>query len=444
MKQKKATSLIVLTILLVAGVAAAQDFFTVGQDDGRWWLFDPDGERFFSTGVNVVTESGFYCPDLGYSPYYENIIDIYGSVEAWTDATIERLANWNFNTIGGWGAYGRFGEQMPYTVVMGMSGANWQTGKVPDYWGEDFYQRVEDQAQTCLSRADDPKLIGYFIDNEMRWGPDWRSLADLFADYMSFGADSPGKLELISWLRERYQDDLTLFNFVYNQELRGWWELEKPRQVSPFPLNERQADDREAWTAYVADHFFAVTCGAIRAADPNHLILGSRLVSWLTPTVVLEAAANYVDVITVNHYLVWEPFQWLAFSLYDAFRMVSPENMLENYHLISGLPVLITEFSMRGLDAVPPSTWPPPILFKTAPNQTVRAHWVADYTHQCTHTDYIVGYHWFSYMDEPELGRFDGEDSNFGLVTELDEPYELLIDAFTEINVEVYDWPFVR
>ncbi|HPM77303.1 MAG TPA: hypothetical protein PK961_09440, partial [bacterium] len=123
-------------------------------------------------------------------------------------------------------------------------------------------------------------------------------------------------------------------------------------------------------------------------------------------------------------------------------RLVSPENMLAGYNELTDLPILISEFSFRGLDAVPPSTFPPAWVFMTAQNQTQRTQWMSDYTHQCTHSDYIVGYHWFAYMDEPELGRFDGEDSNFGLVDEQDTPYEQLVAAFTEINAEVYNWPF--
>ena len=442
---RSATKLFFLLLVLLGSstpALAAQPFFTIGQADGRWWFFDTNGERFFSAGINVATSGGYYCPACGNSPYYENIMDLYGSVEAWGDVTVERLTAWNFNTLGGWSDYGLLGDRIPYTVVMYMSGADWVSGYVPDYWSQDFYNRVADQAQTCAALADDPQLIGYFMDNEMRWGPDWRKFKTLMVDYMRLPADAPGKAVLVNWFIERYQGNLLDFNRVYGYGLHSWDDLYRSRAIAPLPKNREQADDHEAWTGVVADHFFQVTTDAIREADPNHLILGTRFVSWLTPTIVLEAAAPYLDVVSVNHYLVWPPIQWLAFGLDPWFRYVNVDDMLAEFYEITGKPVLVSEFSFRGLDAAPPSTFPPNWLFMTARDQAQRTEWFTMFAIQCTHSEYVIGYHWFAYMDEPEEGRFDGENSNFGIVDEMDVPYDLLVDVMTASNVEAYDWPF--
>ena len=433
---------LLLPLILGLSAAASAANFTVGQEDGRWWLFDPDGERFFSTGINVGTPDGYYCPDLGYAPYHVNIMNLYGSEEAWAETAADRLESWNFNTLGGWCDNGLLGDRLYYTTILYMSGADWLSGFVPDYWSDEFYENVEEKAATCANYLGDERLIGYFLDNEMRWGFDWRRQADLFSDYIALPPDSPGKRVLVQFFRERYADNIVEFKAVHGLDIRGWDDLLYLREVVPIPLTKEQADDREAWLAEVAEQFFAVTTEAVRAVDPDHLILGSRFVSWLTPRVVAEAAARYVDVMSINHYMVWQPWQWLAYNLSDDLRFVSPEDMLANYNELSDLPILISEFSFRGLDAVPPSTFPPAWVFMTAADQTQRTEWMSDYTHQCTHSDYIVGYHWFAYVDEPELGRFDGEDSNFGLVDEQDAPYEQLVAAFTAINAEVYNWPF--
>jgi hypothetical protein len=47
---------------------------------------------------------------------------------------------------------------------------------------------------------------------------------------------------------------------------------------------------------------------------------------------------------------------------------------------------------------------------------------------------YAIGYHWYSYIDEPKTGRFDGENSNTGIVNLLDEPYGVLVERMTKIN----------
>ena len=51
----------------------------------------------------------------------------------------------------------------------------------------------------------------------------------------------------------------------------------------------------------------------------------------------------------------------------------------------------------------------------------------------------LVGYHWFEHADEPKEGRFDGEDSNYGVVNIKDEPYEVLVAEMTRINGQAED-----
>ena len=45
-----------------------------------------------------------------------------------------------------------------------------------------------------------------------------------------------------------------------------------------------------------------------------------------------------------------------------------------------------------------------------------------------------VGYHWFQWSDEPKEGRFDGENSNYGLVNIADQPYMEFVDAVSAAN----------
>ncbi|MFR0764255.1 MAG: hypothetical protein ACLSHL_09955 [Alistipes communis] len=47
---------------------------------------------------------------------------------------------------------------------------------------------------------------------------------------------------------------------------------------------------------------------AVRKADPQHLILGSRLHDWSKYTQgIVEACARYCDVVSVNYYARWQP-----------------------------------------------------------------------------------------------------------------------------------------
>ena len=46
----------------------------------------------------------------------------------------------------------------------------------------------------------------------------------------------------------------------------------------------------------------------------------------------------------------------------------------------------------------------------------------------------MVGDEWFEYVDEPEGGRFDGENNNFGLVNVEDQPYQPLVDQMAVMH----------
>ena len=48
----------------------------------------------------------------------------------------------------------------------------------------------------------------------------------------------------------------------------------------------------------------------------------------------------------------------------------------------------------------------------------------------------LVGYHWFEHADQPAEGRFDGENSNYGIVNIRDELYEDLANAMKRVNLE--------
>ena len=440
MNGRKALFLKVMPIMLIFiwNIAFA-GYFTVERHGDRWWFVDPDGNEFFSAGVCKVDPHGFYCPELGYSPYYENIMEKYGSEEAWAQVTLDRLREWNFNTLGAWSDVDLLGSEMPYTIVLNLAGANWQYGTIPDYFSDDFYENVEEKIeQLVVPRVNDENLIGYFLDNELRWGLDWRGFKDLFAVYFSFPYNAPGKIELVNFLRERYHNDVNAFNQAWEMNIFSFDDLLYMDWVPPLPINDAQKEDRADFAGYVANQYFSYCYNAIREVDQNHLILGCRFVSWSVPREVLEAIIPYTDVVSVNHYFVWPLWEWMIYQLEDMMGWVSPEDMFVNFYEITGKPILITEFSMRAFDSGLPNTKPPPLFFMTGFTQKNRADFFEYFATSSLETNYIVGYHWFCYMDEPPLGRFDGEDSNFGLVSNEDIPWYTLVNRMKQINPQTF------
>ena len=195
-----------------------------------------------------------------------------------------------------------------------------------------------------------------------------------------------------------------------------------------------QIADRRAFDAYVAARFHQVTHDALRALSPDLLILGSRLLILSTRPEVVAAIAPYVDVLTVNYYeidasiLALAPFYPEDYGI-PFTRMFDD---LDTIQRISGKPLLIGEFSYRAADAGLPNTLPP--FFPTLPTQVERAHALGTYLRRVLARPYLVGAHWFQYMDQPATGRPDGENQNFGLVNIEDDVWPAVTDRLRTVT----------
>ena len=96
--------------------------------------------------------------------------------------------------------------------------------------------------------------------------------------------------------------------------------------------------------------------------------------------------------------------------------------------------MLISEFYFRAKDSDLPNTKPNFIVMPVLRTQTQRALCFEALTRGFISKNYSIGYHWFAYVDEPATGRFDGENSNIGLVNVYDKPYEQLVLKMKTVN----------
>ncbi|RLI24321.1 beta-agarase, partial [Candidatus Bathyarchaeota archaeon] len=173
------------------------------------------------------------------------------------------------------------------------------------------------------------------------------------------------------------------------------------------------AEARSRFLSRYAERYFSVCHDAVKRADPNHMILGCRF-AVAPPREVLETVKDYVDVVSINNY-----------------SLTAPTGILRHVYEVTGKPMMVTEFSFKAMDSGLPNTKGAGIPLKT---QRERAEHCKRYIDTLLTLPFILGYHWFQYMDQPKEGRFDGENSNFGLVKIDDEPYRLLVETFKQIN----------
>jgi len=425
-------------------------FFRVDKRDGIFWLVDPDGGRFLSKGVNTVRFDQDQIQHSERVPYAEACRRKYGNEDTWRTAAAERLARWGFNTLGSWSdervaAAGPAPLAVTPNLDLGMSFA-WQKNDqsrsghkqdFPDVFDPGFDTHISLRArELCAKQSGNPGLIGWFIDNELRWGPDWRGPDELLMLFLNLPPASPGRAAAIVWLRERHHA-FEQFNSSWRTPVRSWDDLAASKRIEPSyrrkPPYERSgrsedesncadpkrggfAADCDAFAALVADRYFELTTAAIKAADPNHLVLGCRF-AYPPPVAVIDAAGRHIDVISFNCY---DPDPNAAIAAYR----------------VTGKPCLIGEFSFRAADSGLPNTNGAGPKVET---QAERAACFRRYVSAALKRPTLVGYHWFEHADQPAEGRFDGENSNFGTVTIDDRDYEELARAMTSINAEAED-----
>lgn len=361
----------------------ATGFFRAAEARGRWWLVTPDGRPFYANGIDHVTATPDDDRGTGRCPYCEAIAAGYPSLDAWTDATVERLRAWGFNTLGAWSDVDRFAARMPYTVLLDMASGD-------DWFSPAFAARAAAVAAGAVApRRDDANLLGWYLDSELRWGPDWRASSTLLENYLALPPGSPGRT-----------------------------------------VAEHCAGHPDRFLHLLARRYFKVTTAAIRAQDPNHLILGTKMITQLTPRTVLREARKYVDVLTVDDYTLLPGLDDLIQKTWGPFPERTPT--LAAFHTLTRGPIMVAEYSFRAADSGLPNSWPP--IFPVYATQQDRADAYATYVERLRQGPWIVGDFWFEFVDEPPGGRFDGEDSNFGVVSTSDVPWQTLVDRMTAVH----------
>jgi hypothetical protein len=413
-------------------------FFRVDERDGVFWLVDPDGGRFLSKGVNTVRFDQDHVGNTSRVPYADACREKYGSQHIWRAAAADRLLGWKFNTLGGWSdeLVAGAGSSLLASTRTIQLGASFRLHRrdenFPDVFDPEFSAHIRQSANDhCANRRNDPGLLGTFIDNELYWSPDWRAADELLTLFLNLPSHRPGRVAAIARLQEHYRD-FSQFNTVWRTTARSWVEFGRLGHVeAPYfrkppggsndaveteanladPARAAFFADCDAFVAVVADQYFELSVAAIKAADPNHLVIGSRF-GYQPPSGVIDAAGRYLDVISFNCYD------------FDATRVIDA-------YAVTGKPCLISEFSFRGDDSGLPNTsgGGPRVA-----SQIERARCFELYVSAALRKPAVVGYHWFEHADQPAAGRFDGENSNFGTVTIEDDVYAELTEAMTRVN----------
>ena len=378
----------------------------------------PYGETYSFYRANLERRYGDDGVSAGSDPSY---------VKKWHDVTAQRMHDWGFTSFGNWVDPAFYqSEQVPYFAngwIIGdyqtLSGHTNHWGLMPDPFDPVFAQRAKITIDAIAENIQaSPWCAGIFIDNEKSWGEREGTVSQRYGvilDALSKNIQqSPAKKAFTAHLQQKYQT-IEGLNSAWSSDFNNWQTFEQNASVSNH--TETQIADLSKMLEMLGEQYFKVVHNTLEAALPEHLYMGARMANWGMPDEIITASLKYSDV--------------LSFNIYEEGVQEDYWKFLEDVDL----PVVIGEFHIGS--TTDSGMYNPGIVHGA--NQQDRAQMYKDYMQSVLDKPYMVGAHWFQYIDEPISGRaFDGENANIGFVTVTDIPYPHMIQAVKDVTSTMY------
>ena len=439
----------------------ATGFYHVESIDGVDWVIDPHGRDMTIRGIDHVRPNGWKDRNLGYDVYGRFVETNYPSREAWVAETLDRLGDWGFNVLANHCDEPLLrGRTMPHTITLYLGGKfgakatedpdRWitpwsgpSTG-IPNVFHPDFERAIRERAcELCAPERGNPWLLGWFLDNELKW---W-GIADN-------GRKDLALFDTVAALPPEHSARKVLEKFVadFNAEAQRRGESSgcKGHKENPVdlvnPIENNSAfsatprlfventgeEVRAAFLRHFAERYFSVLCSAIREADPDHMILGCRFAGPFSQVhpVLWEVCGKYCDIVSFNCYPWADIDQGIVLDGKGG-RPVA--ELFAEIHGWAGKPLLVTEWSFPALDTGRPCLYGAGQRFRT---QAERARAAEFFARLLSSLPFMAGHVFFMFLDQPASGISETfrEDSNYGLINEFGVPYPELTAALRSAN----------
>lgn len=414
--------LLAAVLALLPLAASAQAPYRVAQDDaGRFWFENAEGTRFVSLGVCAIDSNGFRPPAGSIFYGGPDGEPFNGDFAAWQASTGEILRGAGFNTLGGWSNPklndGTF-HATPVAYIVTPEPDRLANILRPGL--EELMRRRIREVLAEQVRHD--RILGFFLDNEMAWwGPSpWtvRANSTLLEAMLALPAEDPARRATIDFLAQRYGNDPAAFAKAWELPPMPFAQLTKEHlEMTTAPA---AIADRDAFTGMVAERFFSTAAKVMREEAPGVLNLGVRFAGSAPPPVI-AACGKHCDVISMNGYRA---------------RAVADERQIAELWMATKKPVMFTEFSWRGKinsSGNPNLRGAGGVVRTQAERGANYTAFVEDHMRHPT----VLGMHWFAWADQSPQGRFDGENSNYGIVDIFHRAYPELTAAMKATNARV-------
>ena len=400
------------------------------------WLPEPDHPLANHYGYRREVHTGPVKHGETYSFYRSNLERKYGEttpdsfMDDWRDTTLTRMKNWGFTSFGNWVDPSYYAnERLPYFAngwIIGdfktVSSGDDFWSPLPDPFDPKFAYRADKTAEAIAQEVNaSPWCIGVFVDNEKSWGRMGTAEGQygIVINTLSLkGSESPTKAVFTQQMKNKY-GAIEKLNQAWGTNLGSWDAFDNGIVLKSH--NDAQQADYAIMLEEYASEYFRVVSNAVEKYMPNHQYMGVRFASWgMTPEVV-RAAAKYVDVMSYNEYR-----EVPQFERWDFLEELDKPSLIGEFHMGSKSD---TGLFHAGL--------------VKAENQADRARMYKNYVNTVIDNPYMVGVHWFQYIDSPITGRaYDGENYNVGFVRVTDIPYDEMVTAAKEVNSALYERRF--
>jgi hypothetical protein len=434
----------------------ATGFFHVEKHHAKPVLVDPLGNLYFSIGVNGVGYTGdTYTKVKGRENIYEwlpqfkedtnhkdfrfskaylnNNSDNFSFFVAnrikktnaefneneFYNESVYRLKKWGFTSEGGF-SYSPDKSKTKFPQVRMLE---LPKHLIPGAYLYDIYRPGFDEEmvesfknQGIASVANDPVIIGYFFGNELDY--------QQFKHVVPFAkaSEAATKKALVNYLEKKYAT-IQLFDSAWQVSYNSFGDLYEAQIAL---ATEKAADDMMGFFKIYLDKFYKIVTRNFRKLDTHHLILGER---YFTPVmgdeqlkeIICSVAGKYLDVLSYNYYT------------YD----VNLKRIRSIYQL-SGKPVMLTEYHYGDPTQGQTSS------IQMMDNEQQKGYAYRNYVENLAASGFVVGSHWFEYLDQAVTGRwfqgYNGEGFGIGLLNVTDRPYKEFLSSVMKTNYSIYDF----
>ncbi len=425
------------------------DNFRVKKVGGKWYFITPEGNLFWSLGVNAVglyQGSPFNGVRIGYfdkipndkfkksvvnwknpkGPKAEvyiferkNIELKYGknSFETTYPGLVgERIRKWGFNSMGWPDPDTAVKANTPFACVVG-SGAGKiahiyhdrsdTSRRVLDFFSPEFEIRTRRNLERMKYAVASPYSFGTYIDNELQWS---RIEGDIGKAILKGSRVLFSKIAFKDFLLKKYKR-IEALNNAWKSDFADW---EAFLDNSKFvPSSPDSKCDILAFEYKFYERYFSVCKNALAQVAPNKLYLGCRFAN--KNDLLVKAASFYCDVVSFNLY----------------------RDSVANFALPKGakdVPIIVGEFHFCNFDR---GNFGSGIRHRVTMSERVKAF--RKYVNGAVKNPSIVGAHWFRWCDQVASGRpGDGENFSCGLVDVCDTPIYEMVDAARKLQKNLY------